>query len=144
MHKMTLGAVAVAFSVLAAPVAHAQMKVTSDDIKNGAVSTKAMEAKVFGCDGSNISPSLKWTGAPEGTKSFAINLYDPDAPTGSGLLALGRVQHSGVDHFDPEECRRRESQTHARGRNPEPRPTTASTVMAACARRKATSRITIR
>ena len=85
MHKMTLGAVAVAFSVLAAPVAHAQMKVTSDEIKNGAVSSKAMEANVFGCDGSNTSPSLKWTGAPAGTKSFAINLYDPDAPTGSGF-----------------------------------------------------------
>ena len=85
MHKLALGAVAVAFSVLAAPVAHAQMKVTSDDIKNGAVSSKATEANVFGCDGSNTSPSLTWTGAPAGTKSFAINLYDPDAPTGSAF-----------------------------------------------------------
>ncbi len=83
MHKVALGTVALAVSLLVAPAAHAQMKVTSDDIKNGAVGTKAMEANVFGCDGSNISPSLKWTGAPEGTKSFAINLYDPDAPTGS-------------------------------------------------------------
>ncbi len=82
MHKMTLGAVAVAFSVLAAPVAHAQMKVTSDEIKNGAVGPKTMEASVFGCDGGNISPSLKLTGVPEGTKSFAIILFDPDAPTG--------------------------------------------------------------
>jgi hypothetical protein len=31
------------------------MKLTSDDIKNGAVSPKAMEANVFGCDGGNIS-----------------------------------------------------------------------------------------
>ena len=85
MHKMTLGAVAVAFSVLAAPVAHAQMKVTSGDISEGAVSSKAMEANVLGCDGSNISPSLTWTGAPAGTKSFAIMIYDPDAPTGSGF-----------------------------------------------------------
>jgi phosphatidylethanolamine-binding protein (PEBP) family uncharacterized protein len=82
MHKMTLGAVAVAFSVLAAPVAHAQMKVTSDEIKLGAVGPKNMEANVFGCDGGNISPSLKLTGVPEGTKSFAIILFDPDAPTG--------------------------------------------------------------
>ena len=82
MHKMTLGAVVMAFGMLAAPVAHAQMKVTSDEIKNGAVSPKTMEANVFGCDGGNVSPSLKLTGVPEGTKSFAIILFDPDAPTG--------------------------------------------------------------
>ena len=38
----------------------------------------------FGCAGKNISPLLKWSDAPKGTKSFAVTVYDPDAPTGSG------------------------------------------------------------
>lgn len=38
----------------------------------------------FGCEGGNLSPQLSWSGAPEGTRSFAITAYDPDAPTGSG------------------------------------------------------------
>ncbi|MFM2397869.1 MAG: hypothetical protein RL341_26 [Pseudomonadota bacterium] len=39
----------------------------------------------FGCTGKNTSPDLKWSGAPAGTKSFAITFYDKDAPTGSGF-----------------------------------------------------------
>jgi Raf kinase inhibitor-like YbhB/YbcL family protein len=38
----------------------------------------------FGCTGKNISPSLKWVSAPKNAKSFALSVYDPDAPTGSG------------------------------------------------------------
>lgn len=38
----------------------------------------------FGCTGENLSPQLSWQGEPAGTKSFALTVYDPDAPTGSG------------------------------------------------------------
>lgn len=46
--------------------------------------TKSEEFNGFGCNGSNLSPALSWSGAPKGTKSFALTLYDPDAPSGSG------------------------------------------------------------
>lgn len=48
-------------------------------------STKVQEFDGFGCNGDNVSPQLFWKNAPEGTKSFAITMYDPDAPTGSGF-----------------------------------------------------------
>jgi Raf kinase inhibitor-like YbhB/YbcL family protein len=42
-------------------------------------------ANVFGCTGGNVSPALQWNGAPEGTKSFVVTLFDPDVrDTGSG------------------------------------------------------------
>jgi len=46
--------------------------------------SKSQEFNSFGCTGENKSPELHWTNAPKGTKSFAITVYDPDAPTGSG------------------------------------------------------------
>ena len=57
---------------------------SSPTIKPGSTLTKAQVFNGFGCTGDNISPELKWSGAPAGTKSFAVTVYDPDAPTGSG------------------------------------------------------------
>lgn len=53
---------------------------TSNDLQDGG---QLSDAQVFAKG--NVSPHLKWSGAPEGTKSFAITCYDPDAPTGSGF-----------------------------------------------------------
>lgn len=38
----------------------------------------------YGCKGQNLSPQLYWENAPAGAKSFAVTMYDQDAPTGSG------------------------------------------------------------
>ena len=64
--------------------AWADMKVTSSDISHGEFMAKTHEFNGFGCTGEDKSPQLSWSGAPEGTKAFAIMAYDPDAPTGSG------------------------------------------------------------
>ncbi|MBO1358377.1 kinase inhibitor [Acetobacter sacchari] len=57
---------------------------TSATLINGAVMPQAQVYSGMGRTGDNLSPPLAWSGAPEGTKSFVITAYDPDAPTGSG------------------------------------------------------------
>ena len=71
--------------LVAGTAAHAAgFTLTSPEIKAGGTMPKSFEFNGFGCSGENKSPVLKWTGAPAGTKSFAVTMYDPDAPTGSG------------------------------------------------------------
>jgi phosphatidylethanolamine-binding protein (PEBP) family uncharacterized protein len=57
---------------------------TSPDIKPMAFIKNEQVFNGFGCSGKNISPALAWKNPPAGTKSFALMVYDPDAPTGSG------------------------------------------------------------
>src|SRR4249920_736488 len=67
-----------------ASYAHSQtFTLRSKDI--GGQATQKQVFKGFGCSGENISPELSWENAPEGTKSFAVTMYDRDAPTGSGF-----------------------------------------------------------
>lgn len=62
----------------------AAFQLTSDEIKTGKSLSEAQVFQGFGCEGGNRSPALSWSDAPQGTKSFAVTAYDPDAPTGSG------------------------------------------------------------
>lgn len=69
---------------LAASPALAEMTLTSPDFTEGGALPIAQVFNAMGCTGGNTSPALEWSGAPEGTKSFLLTAYDPDAPTGSG------------------------------------------------------------
>jgi hypothetical protein len=62
----------------------AEFTVTSPQVKPGGRIAAEQVLNGFGCEGGNVSPALHWQGAPRDTKSFAITIYDPDAPTGSG------------------------------------------------------------
>ena len=85
MTKFALWIAALGVSALGSSAVNAlNMTLTSSDIKEGATIVNEQVFKGFGCTGSNISPTLSWSGAPSGTKSFAVTIYDPDAPTGSG------------------------------------------------------------
>src|SRR5581483_8971294 len=70
---------------LAGPAgAQGGFKLTSKEVPANSTIANAQVFNGFGCSGQNISPSLSWRGAPAGTKSYALTMYDPDAPTGSG------------------------------------------------------------
>lgn len=74
----------IVFSLFLATSMYAQKTFTLSSKDLGGQATKTEEFGGFGCTGKNQSPQLSWANAPEGTKSFAITMYDPDAPTGSG------------------------------------------------------------
>ncbi len=85
MRRTVLAAAMLAASVFGMRAARsAEFTLSSPDIRDGGTIKTAQVFKGFGCAGGNISPTLSWSGAPAGTKSFALTVYDPDAPTGSG------------------------------------------------------------
>lgn len=61
----------------------ADFTVTSHAFASGTVQP-AQFSDIMGCTGGNLSPDLRWSNAPAGTKSFVVTIYDKDAPTGSG------------------------------------------------------------
>lgn len=57
-------------------------QLSSPDIGSRAMIGNKFVFKGFGCEGENVSPALAWKAPPAGTKSFALLVHDPDAPTG--------------------------------------------------------------
>lgn len=57
---------------------------SSPDLAGGTFATKFI-LNGFGCTGGNISPALQWSNPPAGTQSYSLQVYDPDAPSGSGF-----------------------------------------------------------
>lgn len=85
--KATRIAVAISLGAFVAAGAHAQSGVftlSSPDLASGSFDNKYV-LNGFGCSGGNISPALEWRNVPVGTKSLAVQIHDPDAPTGSGF-----------------------------------------------------------
>lgn len=59
----------------------------------------AQQANEFGCTGGNIAPDVEWTGAPAGAQSFAVSLWDKDAPSGKGLYQWVAFDVPGWDRI---------------------------------------------
>ena len=81
--KFTLASLSI--SILLSTSAFAEkFTLTSPTVKEGGTVPMESVFNSFGCTGGNVSPELVWKNAPKETKSFAMTMYDPDAPTGSG------------------------------------------------------------
>ena len=63
----------------------APFTLTSSAFKNSGAIPDKYSFNGMGCTGENVAPPLEWKNPPAGTKSFALMVHDPDAPTGSGF-----------------------------------------------------------
>jgi Raf kinase inhibitor-like YbhB/YbcL family protein len=82
LRVMVRGSVILAAVLHASGAAHAEgaFSVSSTTFENGGSVAAAQVFNQDSCEGGNRSPQLSWRNAPEGTRSFAITMFDPDAP----------------------------------------------------------------
>lgn len=67
------------------PASAVRFAVSSPQVHDGGTFPASAWASSFGCTGGNEQITLDWHGAPAATRSFAVTMFDPDAPTGSGF-----------------------------------------------------------
>lgn len=67
------------------PDAAGRFRLTSPQVRDGGAFPASGYADAFGCTGPNHQITLHWSGAPAATRSYAVTMFDPDAPTGSGF-----------------------------------------------------------
>ncbi len=84
MGNMRALVLAAALSLPAATALAAGMTVHAPNFSGGRTVPQENVLNEGGCTGGDQSPAVSWSGEPKGTQSFAVTLYDPDAPTGSG------------------------------------------------------------
>ena len=85
--KLGIRGLTLVVGIIAAVTSQAQtpaFTLSSSDLASGTFNNKFV-LNGFGCKGENVSPALQWSNVPPGTKSLALQVYDPDAPTGSGF-----------------------------------------------------------
>lgn len=63
----------------------ASFTVTSTDVADGQPLPTPQVSGILGAGGDDVSPQLEWSGFPDGTRSFAVTIFDPCAPTASGF-----------------------------------------------------------
>lgn len=92
---LVLGAAASACGGVSGPVVSASLREPNPGSETlqvsigGLVDGHFQDTQVFqgfGCTGGNRSPAIQWSGAPDGTRGYAIIIHDPDAPTGVGFF----------------------------------------------------------
>ena len=140
MKTRWFGAVAAVAGLMAYAVPASAFEISSSSFPADGTFAPKYVANAIGCTGQNVSPEVKWANPPDGTKSFAVTMYDPDAPTGSGFW------HWIAVNIPPDVTELKEGQASEGGKMPagtiQARDDAASRIISAPARPRATSRTT--
>ena len=88
----------------------AGFSVASSAMPNGSTVANAQVGNMhrggMGCNGQSQSPDLEWSGAPAGTKSYAVMMLDPDAPRRAASGTGWRSTSRRAPHHCPQGCPR--------------------------------------